>query len=300
MDNLLLAETHYSSHKPDFTQISCVPSVVSVPTNDSGTLAEKLQTTLELPELLDIYARFASEQVNFSSLSFYRPGFRHAVTFSEHAKFAHHFSLNIGKQSLGHLCYNAIAPLPPLQLQQLQKLHQQLIFPLRNGCNYHEVKQKALHDHLTGLGNRASFDEALARLIRQAERSDLNFSLMLLDLDRFKKLNDEWGHNSGDRALKLLSQHIRSCIREADSAYRLGGDEFAILLFHPQEQSAQLVSKRIRHALTGDSLLSKYKVSTSIGATPWYEGDDATSLFKRADKALYRAKAAGRNCLKTA
>ncbi|MGN6367705.1 MAG: PAS domain S-box protein [Phycisphaerae bacterium] len=156
------------------------------------------------------------------------------------------------------------------------------------------------HDPLTGLPNRVLFEDRLHSALANASRLHSQVGYLLLDFDKFKSINDSFGHQVGDRALQLFAQRLREQLREVDTLARIGGDEFAILLpglHHPSE--AAIVAKRVVHALEAPLLIPDFgplQTSASIGiACAPADGRDASSLQKRADAALYRAKANGRN-----
>jgi diguanylate cyclase (GGDEF)-like protein len=163
-----------------------------------------------------------------------------------------------------------------------------------------EVAHMARHDSLTDLANRTLFmekiDEALARLRRGGEK----FSVFMIDVDRFKAVNDSLGHPVGDALLKAVAQRLRAAIRETDTVARFGGDEFAILqtLSADQKEGAVALATRILEAINEPFDLEGYKaaIGASIGiARAPDDGASADELLKNADLALYRVKASGRN-----
>ena len=159
----------------------------------------------------------------------------------------------------------------------------------------------ARHDLLTGVANRTSFleklDEAAARLRRRREC----FTVFLLDLDRFKNVNDSFGHPAGDALLKEISRRLRALLRETDAVARLGGDEFAIIQPGEADQraAAVAVAERIVNGMTDPFDIGGKTVSIGISvgiALAPDDGEDPDTLMKKADLALYRAKEEGRNC----
>lgn len=159
------------------------------------------------------------------------------------------------------------------------------------------LEQLAYRDGLTGLANRRLFNDELQRLIAQARRGSV-FALMLLDLDRFKPINDAHGHDAGDAVLTAVGARLVQAVREVDLVARLGGDEFAVLLRDPGSREAvDMVCGRVIEAL-GESVSyggMTMQVGTSIGvALCPAEAQDADTLYKSADLALYAAKQAGR------
>ena len=156
-----------------------------------------------------------------------------------------------------------------------------------------ELKHLALHDNLTGLPNRGLLAERLEQTLLQAERSKQPFALFLMDLDRFKEVNDTLGHHFGDELLKMVGSRILKCMRKKDSIARLGGDEFAVLLPQTDYKGTENCAERIIHSM--DKPFSINNVSTeskvSIGVAIYPEhGTTADALMQYADVAMYQAK----------
>jgi diguanylate cyclase (GGDEF)-like protein len=163
-----------------------------------------------------------------------------------------------------------------------------------------ELERLANSDPLTGLANRRHFMEALARETERAARYGRGLSLVLLDLDHFKRVNDTWGHASGDEVLKDAARILRSVCRDLDVPARLGGEELVLLLPETDGEGARVVAERVRERIQstrheapdGDS----FQVTTSIGvASLGPDAPTADALLHRADEALYAAKRSGRN-----
>lgn len=155
----------------------------------------------------------------------------------------------------------------------------------------------AHHDQLTGLVNRASLRERLGRALNRAERGERRVALLFMDLDRFKQINDTFGHEVGDRLLLDFAHRLRSCARPGDTMGRLGGDEFALVVENVETgEAAEEVARAILHALKDPFALGAVtqRVTTSIGIAISTPGDDVETLLERADEAMYRAKRAGR------
>jgi len=157
----------------------------------------------------------------------------------------------------------------------------------------------AQHDTLTCLPNRMLFSDRLQQEIAIAKRDKKYFAVMFLDLDRFKPVNDKFGHGVGDLLLKEAAKRIQDCVRESDTVARCGGDEF-IVLFRAIEykQDAMAVAEKIRHALNQPFELAgqNLKISSSTGIAIYPDhGADNVQLLKNADIAMYCAKGNGRN-----
>src|SRR5687768_3708216 len=152
----------------------------------------------------------------------------------------------------------------------------------------------AQYDHLTGLVNRSLFRDRLVQAMARSKRMHQPMGLMLLDLDRFKAVNDTFGHDVGDDLLKAASERLKTCVREVDTVARMGGDEFTIILEGiASDQSILVVAKRITESITSVFPLKGHTVSVgiSIGITVYPHDDHSIDeLLKHADSAMYRAK----------
>jgi diguanylate cyclase (GGDEF)-like protein/PAS domain S-box-containing protein len=155
-------------------------------------------------------------------------------------------------------------------------------------------EHQALHDPLTGLPNRVLFGERIAHAITYAERRDTRLAILMMDLNRFKEVNDSLGHQAGDELLKVVGERLRGALRASDTVARLGGDEFGLLLPEPSANDDVLaVIERIRHALERPICVQELPlaIEASIGIAVFPDnGRDAELLIQRADVAMYAAK----------
>jgi diguanylate cyclase (GGDEF)-like protein len=161
---------------------------------------------------------------------------------------------------------------------------------------YAQMQEQALTDALTGCYNRRSFEMQLDRDLQLATRLGKPLALLMLDLDRFKQLNDTVGHDAGDHALRLLADCFRQELRGVDTAARFGGDEFALILPGADSDGAHIVAERVRSKIEQILVPGFGPLSASLGiATYPLHGRARTELVQHADSALYSAKRAGRN-----
>ncbi len=167
-----------------------------------------------------------------------------------------------------------------------------------------QAMQLALYDALTGLPNRKLLEERLGQALAHARRSQGECALLFIDLDKFKPINDNYGHAYGDLLLKDVAKRLQSCMRESDTASRLGGDEFVALLSEVDgEEAVKLVASKILDRLTMPYHISghEFSISASIGAAVFpRHGSDSKTLIKNADLAMYDAKHAGRGTIRFA
>ncbi|MGC8120665.1 GGDEF domain-containing protein [Marinobacter sp. VGCF2001] len=156
----------------------------------------------------------------------------------------------------------------------------------------------ATTDPLTGLLNRRAFMPLIRQELARALRSDNRFSIILADLDRFKKVNDTWGHEAGDLVLQETAARLQDCLRAQDALCRWGGEEFLILLPETDAAGAMIVAEKCRQQMAGLAMAIhgiRHTQPLSLGVAEHLRGEDIDPLIIRADEALYRAKARGRN-----
>ncbi|PKM99517.1 MAG: hypothetical protein CVU78_05910 [Elusimicrobia bacterium HGW-Elusimicrobia-2] len=166
------------------------------------------------------------------------------------------------------------------------------------------VQTKALHktiklsnvDGLTGLYNHRFFHERMEKELYRAQQYDMNFSLMILDIDDFKKFNDNHGHLAGDRHLKSMAKIMRFILRETDFIARYGGEEFAVILPEASIEGARIAAERIRKAVENQNFGEGLRSTVSIGIAAYPDhGVKKNDIIDKADKALYKAKGTGKN-----
>ncbi|MDR7335390.1 GGDEF domain-containing protein [Roseateles asaccharophilus] len=156
------------------------------------------------------------------------------------------------------------------------------------------MEHQAATDALTGLPNRRSLDQALAAQLALARREGRPLSLLMLDLDRFKAVNDTHGHGVGDAVLRAFAQRVQAQLRPSDVCARYGGEEFVVLLSGTKELLAVDAADRLRRAVADGPLVPGVAITVSVGLATWRD-EDAAALLARADAALYAAKRGGRN-----
>jgi diguanylate cyclase len=164
-----------------------------------------------------------------------------------------------------------------------------------------DARRDALTDTLTGLANRMAFDRALADNVAKARESGDTVSLMMCDLDHFKRVNDEFGHPVGDQVLRLVGQTLVQCVKGQDIAARYGGEEFAVILPHTNVMGAAAVAEFVRRSVASKKIVRKGTgeklgaITLSLGVAALLPGETPEMLVERADRALYGAKEGGRN-----
>jgi diguanylate cyclase (GGDEF)-like protein len=206
--------------------------------------------------------------------------------------------LMISNQIIGSLIVASRKPnaYSAKQINLLQQLSTQIAMPIENARLYAKTERLARVDSLTGLLNRRSLDETLPGEIGRHSRYGGVFTLVIIDLDSLKTINDNYGHLAGDELLRQIGGIIQNTVRESDRAFRYGGDEFAILLPQTPIEAAFKVAERIRQQTFARIEIGSIPVSVSLGLSSWpSDGVTASELISAADTALYKAKRSGRN-----
>jgi len=184
----------------------------------------------------------------------------------------------------------------PEDEKRLVRFAQLASLAVANAQAHEALATQARTDPLTGIGNRRAFDERLAEETERANRHIRSLSVMLVDVDHFKTINDRYGHGTGDHVLVDLADSLRSVMRSGDLLARIGGDEMAMILPDCRTEQAALVAQRMLAAIGDDSSLARrLGVTLSAGVAGLVAGQSADDLLRCADQALYGAKDRGRN-----
>jgi len=177
----------------------------------------------------------------------------------------------------------------------------QLIFAMAKAKLYRELDKRSRTDGLTGLSRRGPFEERLREEVARARSFRTTFSILMIDIDHFKNLNDSYGHQVGDEVLKTVAQRLHDGIYETDVIARFGGEEFVCLLPRSQPAGLKVKAEQIRQRVGNEAFvigLEAVHVTISIGIAHFpHDGDSPEAVLGAADRALYAAKAAGRNCV---
>lgn len=198
-----------------------------------------------------------------------------------------------GKQATAH--YYLAVPLSLSERNALEQLHELFSKQVAQAQSFLRLHQMTTKDVLTGLGNRSGFDQALVRQLGWAQRHEEGFSLLVIDLDNFKSVNDSHGHREGDNVLVHVASQLQQVLRDEDEAFRFGGDEFCCLLDCQTQFQLECAASRIQLSINQSRYLRRMNVSCSLGGAIYREGDDTGKLFDRADEALYKVKQSGKN-----
>ncbi len=205
----------------------------------------------------------------------------------------------LGGQLIGHLALAVRDPEHPRDASVVEVIARELAGPIRIATLVEESRHLATVDGLTGLTNRRAFLEALDTEVARAARYGHKLSVILLDVDHFKQVNDTYGHASGDAVLAAVGAVLPKQVRKGDLVARWGGEEFVVALHSTDLAGAAIVAERMRQALVALAVESpehkRIPVAASFGAVSLQPGETVDALVDRADRNMYRAKSNGRN-----
>lgn len=264
-------------------------------------LTTLLQTTLKLEPLFDLFFGQVQHLLKINSCHYTFDAKEIDLQLGKANTHTADYALNLQNQYLGNIVFSRKQRFTDAELVQIESLLGILVYPLRNSLTYQDAIQQALHDPLTGLGNRGALEQAINHQWQMSQRYDQHFSLMMIDLDHFKSINDTYGHSAGDSVLKMVAHCIKTTTRQTDLCYRYGGEEFMVILNKSQPLGASIIAERIRENIASlkvpvdDTGKNSISVTTSIGYSCSQQSDHVQTLIEQADHALYMAKHAGRN-----
>ena len=263
-------------------------------------LAGLLQTSLEIDSVLNYFLQAAQQLVKFDAAHY---SFEEQKLNLKYGKTQRHrcsYRLRLAGEFLGELIFTRRRRFAEQEMEQLENLMGQLIYPLRNAVWYQRALQSAKIDVLTGAHNRSAMNEMIDREVELAHRHKSAFSMIIFDLDHFKNINDNYGHTTGDDVLRECVECCNQTLRTTDVLFRYGGEEFVVLLPGVNTKGAELAAERLRKVIEKHVFNSKkgtVPVTVSAGTASLSVQDTPKMLIERADKALYVAKGSGRNCV---
>jgi len=261
-------------------------------------LSDLLSRHLDIAQIIEAFMSEIADDVNYCGYRFSCNDINATLEHGVIEGFNANYRLKIQNRMLGELTLFKLSSFNSRELCELEDLLCSLIYPIKNALMYQIALKSAYRDPLTGLNNRLAMEMNLPREIDLAKRHSQAMAVLVMDLDGFKAINDGHGHDVGDQVLREVAEVISQVVRNTDLVFRYGGDEFVCGLAQTDTHGAIDVSERIRSSI--DNLeLSAFgvngQVQISIGITLVRQGDTFMSTFKRADKALYRAKLNGKN-----
>ena len=261
-------------------------------------LSSILQSSLDLDQVLAVFLEELEPQLEINGLAYVSESFGLNIQLGKRSTHSCGYRLITQKDYLGEISFYRSNRFKENDLVLIEDLLSTLICPLRNALQYREAIIASLTDPLTGAGNRIALENTLKREVDLAKRHHSPLSLIVIDVDDFKKINDNHGHKAGDQVLKQIVATLQEVNRQTDLVYRFGGEEFVVILNETSLHGATVIAERIREAVAEREVCvgdENIQVTVSIGATTLKSSDSRDNLFQRADKALYQAKDQGKN-----
>lgn len=268
--------------------------------NKTWRTAALLQTTLDLKSLIRMFSSAVNDTVSHSGITYRHVQSHTDVSVGRCTKQSCSFQLLVEKQKLGEITFMSGKPFTQKQRAQLEFLLASLVFPLRNALQYLSANQASITDPLTGEYNRLIMTSILKHDIDFFHRYKTPLTMLIIDIDTFKNINDVYGRDCGDKVIQATADTIAGCIRETDTLVRYGGDEFILLLANTTLYGAYNFAELIRDVMENMQIINKGKsinFTISIGGASFTQSDTSNSLLTRADEALQQSKKDGGNCV---
>lgn len=261
-------------------------------------ISSALQTTLEFDELIHIFSNKIQNLVPHSGFIYSNEEFGLEIKNGIVTRNSCSYAMKVEEQQLGELKLMRRQKFAEQELKILETVLCCLIYPLKNATLFHQALNLAFTDPLTQTRNRSAFNDTVRREIRLAHRTGKHLSVIFLDIDHFKRINDNYGHQCGDLALASVAKWVKESIRSSDIVFRYGGEEFVVLLSETDLQGAELLAERIRKNIENHIFaygLDSIRLTVSLGASSLRGDDSLEDFINRADHAMYKAKQTGRN-----
>jgi len=260
-------------------------------------LALRLQQSIEITPLLNTFCEETASIVPCDSVEYVNNNSELKYSTGESQSHLCRYKLELENEDLGEVICSRAKPFTMKETNLIERLLSLLIYPLRNALLYRQAITQAHRDPLTQISNRAAFDESMSKQLASYERHQTDFSLLIIDIDHFKKVNDSYGHITGDGVLKLVAKVIKTTIRGSDEVFRYGGEEFVVILGNTSQAGANFIAERVRKQIQQEVVDEgkNIRVTASIGVAASDKVEDPTEILEFADKALYKAKDMGRN-----
>ena len=261
-------------------------------------ISSALQTTLEFDELIAIFCDKIQLTIPHNGVEYSNEKFELNYKRGIFARHSCTYALKVEEQKLGELKLMRSNRFTRDELRMLESLLCCLIYPLRNATLYHQALRMAYTDALTKAHNRAALYDCLQREIKRSDRTTQPLSLVFLDVDHFKAINDDYGHDCGDLALASVASWLMDSVRGSDAVYRYGGEEFVVMLTDTDSEGAAIIAERLRSDIVAHTLaygMEVINITASLGVCTYNGAENADGLIRRADAAMYEAKRQGRN-----
>ena len=257
-----------------------------------------LQKTLDLNVLIELFDNELKRIIFHDYLNYKNSDEKININIGKVIQEKLTYDLRLNNKNLGTLIISRKKAFTESEIENIEDLTSLLIYPINNSLLFRQAITNASIDPITKLNNRMLFDKIIEQEIDFAQRYKQKLLLMMIDIDNFKKINDSFGHNTGDILLKNIAEKLIEFMRRSDLVFRYGGDEFCIILRNIILDGGNKLANRIRKNINEkefDCNETIINTSLSIGLVELHDDDNSIKFIERADKLLYEAKNSGRN-----
>jgi diguanylate cyclase (GGDEF)-like protein len=263
-------------------------------------LLNVLQTSLDLDVILDLFKQELETILRIKGFCYLNETCHVQIKKGESDLHSCAYRLITQNENLGEMIFYRDNRFNEYELDSLEALLSVLLSPVRNSLLYQKAIAASLTDPLTGAGNRQALNSQFSREVSLSRRYQLPLSALMIDIDKFKCINDTYGHATGDVVLKELVKVIGKVNRNTDLCFRYGGEEFVVLRGNTDRLGAEVIATRLCHAIFSNRICSDsglLQITVSIGVSTILDTDEQDSLLSRADKAMYKVKGMGGNAV---
>jgi len=264
------------------------------------SLHQRMQATLNTGVLVSRLFNWLGEQLPVVGIEYIYPDEHIELRSGESRQHSAHYVLRLEQRYLGEITLSGSKRMAEGQLYVLEQAMGVFVHYLKNALDYLELEKVAFRDSLTSVMNRTALDELLPKEVDRAQRYDYELSVMMVDIDHFKEINDRVGHLGGDQVLCEVSRVMRTNLRSSDLIFRYGGDEFLVIMPSTNLAGARTAAGQIMTAVKERPVAAngrEVEPRMSIGVVSRQLGESPDELLLRVDDALYDAKKTGRDCI---